>query len=133
MRTSPSAPPAGYAVAVASIAIAFTIKLLLHPLLGGQSPYLLFTVAVVIAAWYGGIAAGLLATALGALLGTHFFVPSFFSVPLPAQADLTQLILFLVVGVLISWIGQSRLTGISLTLAAAEAQRQGEERYLATL
>jgi K+-sensing histidine kinase KdpD len=57
---------------VATLVVA--LKLLLDPLIEEQSPFLMLAVAVMVAAWFGGLGPGLLATALGALAADYFFL-----------------------------------------------------------
>jgi signal transduction histidine kinase/CheY-like chemotaxis protein len=63
-----------YAIAATAIAVAFSIRLALKPLIGNASPFLLFTPAVMAAAWYGGGGPAILAATAGALLGNHYFL-----------------------------------------------------------
>ena len=46
-------PVGRYVIAATAIAVAFAIRLALKPLIGNASPFLLFTPAVMVAAWYG--------------------------------------------------------------------------------
>ena len=57
-----------YGVAVALTLGAFGIKLLLEGRLGQGSPVLLLPFGTLLAAWYGGLGPGLLATALSAAI-----------------------------------------------------------------
>ncbi len=45
---------AGYGIAVLSVGAALVIKLILDPLIGRETPFLLFFGAVMASAWYGG-------------------------------------------------------------------------------
>src|SRR5712692_8421718 len=62
-----------YILAVIFVVAALGIRLLLSRAIGNRSPYLLFALAVLAAAVYGGRGPGLFATALGALAGSYFF------------------------------------------------------------
>jgi uncharacterized protein DUF4118 len=66
--------PLRYGVAVASVAMATGLKLLIEPLLPQQAPFLLLAGAVMVAAWFGGLGPGLVATALGALSADYFYL-----------------------------------------------------------
>jgi len=59
----------GYGVALAVFGLAVAIRWLLWPWLGGHAAYLLFTTPIVAAAAFGGLGAGLSATALGLIAG----------------------------------------------------------------
>jgi signal transduction histidine kinase/ActR/RegA family two-component response regulator len=63
-----------YVVAAAVVVLAFTVRLPLKPLIGNASPFLFFTPAVMVAAWYGGLGPALLAAGIGAGLGNYFFL-----------------------------------------------------------
>jgi two-component system, LuxR family, sensor kinase FixL len=58
-----------YGIALIAVGVAWLARAALAPVLGDQSPYLLFVPAVLVAAGVGGWGPGLTATALGALLG----------------------------------------------------------------
>lgn len=64
----------GCLVAALAVALALFVRMLLQPALGNASPFLLFTPAVAIAAFYGGVIPAALATILSTGLGTHFFL-----------------------------------------------------------
>jgi PAS domain S-box-containing protein len=63
-----------YGAAVALTLAAFGIKHLAAPELSAGSPVLLLPVGTVLAAWYGGLGPGLLATALSVALAGSFFL-----------------------------------------------------------
>ena len=66
-----------YGAALALALAAFGLKVLLEGKLGPGSPVLLLPLGTLLAAWYGGLGPGLLATALSAALaGLYFLDPS---------------------------------------------------------
>jgi len=85
----------GYLIAILGVALALSLRLVLRPALGNASPFLLFTPAVAIAAIYGGLGPGALATFLSTLLGSHFFL---ISPGEPIIEKWDRVILFLIVG-----------------------------------
>jgi signal transduction histidine kinase/ActR/RegA family two-component response regulator len=87
-----------YLTAVAAVALAFLIRLALKPLIGDASPFLVFTPALMVAAWYGGVGPAILATAVGATLGNHFFLRT---IGEPGLEHWDRVALFLLVGGLI--------------------------------
>jgi PAS domain-containing protein len=104
---SPAPALKRYAFAAACCALAFVSRLLLDPLLHEQAILLLFTLAVAASAIRGGFGPGLLATLLGAFGAVYFFPPrfTFFTIApeyLPDAAR--ELAVFLVVGVILSWL-----------------------------
>ena len=58
-----------YGMAPLAVAIAFVARMALTPIVQGDSPYLFFIHAVLVAAGLGGLGPGLLATGLSAVLG----------------------------------------------------------------
>jgi K+-sensing histidine kinase KdpD len=72
-----------YGIAVLTVGLVLLIQLL-FPFLVQQTPFLLSYVAIVIAAWFGGLGPGLLATALVASLTDYFFLPP--TIPFPGWA-----------------------------------------------
>jgi signal transduction histidine kinase/CheY-like chemotaxis protein len=92
-----------YFVAIAATAAAFTARFLLQSALGNVAPLLMFTISVVVSAWYGGLGPGLLATALGLILGDYFFIAE-------SIAERIEEAIFLGIGISISILSQARLS-----------------------
>jgi K+-sensing histidine kinase KdpD len=109
MYTLPS-KSSRYFVAIAATALVFTFRFLLKSVLGDVAPLLMFTLSVMAAAWYGGLGPGLLATALGALLGDYFFIEPFYSFRIYNHAEMIEEGLFLGIGTSISILSQARLS-----------------------
>jgi K+-sensing histidine kinase KdpD len=112
---SPRSAPKRYAFAAGCCVVAFASRLLLDPLLHEQAPLLLFTLAVAVSAIRGGFGPGLLSTVLGAFGIEYFFPPKgTFIVIAPEYlpAAERELAVFLVVGVIVSWLsGELRHLG----------------------
>ena len=68
-------PSSRYAVAIAAILVAFALRYGLHGTLENRIPFAFFTLATLIAAWYGGLGPGLLAAVGGLTLTDYFFLP----------------------------------------------------------
>ncbi|HSM82084.1 MAG TPA: PAS domain-containing protein [Nodosilinea sp.] len=89
-------------IAVLCAAAALGLMVLIDPIANvSMTPFLLFFGAIVVAAWWGGIGCGILATVLAALASSYFFiVPHYaFSLGLPA---IIRLNVFIVQGTVIS-------------------------------
>jgi len=97
-----------YGVAALSVALGLIVRLPLQSLLGTSTPFLTFFPAVLISAIYGGFGAGLFATFLSGLIANYFLVPPAFSFSINNLSDVTNLILYFVVGGIISWLGGVR-------------------------
>ena len=86
-----------YVSAIGLVALAFLIRLGLTPLLNDRSPWLLFTVAIVIAAGRYGVRPALLVMALSLMLGLAAFVGGANIGNIPAES-IASLVVFLVTG-----------------------------------
>ena len=116
----------GCLVGALTVALALGVRMLLRPALGDASPFLIFTPAVAIAAIYGGIVPGILATALSTWLGSHFFL-SGAGEPVIEKWD--RVILFVIVSAVIT--GSSTLLRRSRQQLAASLWREQKARAMA--
>jgi PAS domain S-box-containing protein len=96
-----------YGVAVFAVALTLAIRLLLAPVLGGESPFYLFFGAVMVSAWFGGLAPGLLATALSALAADYFLLSQLQAFPGYNSNQDLSLGFFALEGMLISWLSEA--------------------------
>src|SRR5499426_4604424 len=92
-----------YFVAIAATAAAFAARFLLKSALGNVAPLIMFTLSVVVSAWFGGLGPGLLATALSLILGDYFFIAE-------SPAERIEEAIFLGIGISISILSQARLS-----------------------
>ncbi len=70
-----------YGIVILGIAIATLLRLAIDPYLGDADlPFLLSGYVIILAAWYGGIGPGLLATALSFLIGDYLFLAPKYSI-----------------------------------------------------
>jgi PAS domain-containing protein len=100
--------PIRYAFAAGCCIVAFASRVLLDPLLKDQAPLLLFTMAVAVSAARGGFGPGLFSTLLGVFGIEYFFPPKgtfVWIAPEYLAAASRQIGAFLVVGILLSWLG----------------------------
>jgi signal transduction histidine kinase/CheY-like chemotaxis protein len=112
-----------YFIAIAATVIAFAARFLLKSALGNVAPLLMFTLSVMISAWYGGLGPGLLATALSLLLGDYFFIAE-------SVAERIEEVIFLGIGISTSILSQARLTLLAKRqqfLASERAARRAAE------
>jgi PAS domain S-box-containing protein len=105
------------------------LRFLLMPLLQEKAPLLVFILPVLFSAWYGGLRAGLLATAICALLGTYFFVLPQFDFSIPDIANLTRVSIFLIEGVCISVLSGALQRAKNRSEQVAARLRESEEQY----
>jgi PAS domain S-box-containing protein len=118
-----------YSVAVLATLAAFLLRCLLAPLLGEDAPLLVFIMPVMVSAWYGGLKPGLFATVLSVLIGSYFFIRPFFSLNITAVGEVVRISIFLVEGVLISWLSEGLKKAKQRTEAIASSLKESEEQY----
>jgi PAS domain S-box-containing protein len=89
------ADPLGrYAVAVLATGLAVAAKVALDPVIGAETPFIILLAPVIVAAWYGGLGPGLLATGLATLAAIVLPVARAYTAP--------RVIIFVLEGALVS-------------------------------
>lgn len=83
------------------------VRVLLDPLLHGHAALLLFTFGVVLAAWWGGLGAGLVATAASAAMATALFRVGPSGVAFDATSLGVQILLLVITGAAISALAEA--------------------------
>jgi signal transduction histidine kinase len=116
----------GCFVAALAVALALLVRMLLRPALGNASPFLLFTPAVAVAAFYGGVIPAALATVLSTGLGSRFFLTG---VGEPIVEKWDRVILFIVVATVMT--ASSTLLRRSRHQLAASLLREQKARAMA--
>src|SRR5262245_5794691 len=110
-----------YAVALVAVAATLLIRAALQPIFQERSPYMLFNLAVMLSAWYGGLGPGLLTSFLSAFLAHYFFVPPHYWFALAQRQDGSAVLLFTTITVSISWLAHLLR---SATLRAEEGEKR---------
>ncbi|MEO5931036.1 MAG: PAS domain S-box protein, partial [Candidatus Kapaibacterium sp.] len=110
-----------YVVALLSAAIAILLKTSLNSLVPNSSPYLLGLAPVMVAAWYGGLGPGILATIIVAVAGNYLYAEPRWSFLLGTPGEVLHFLLFIVEGILISALSAM------LHRSRRSAERQAEE------
>lgn len=113
-----------HGIALLAVALALTLSLLLGTAFLPQ-PNLLFLIAVLISAWYGGLGPGLLALTLSVLTIGYFFLPPAYSLAI-GLSDTLRIALFVAVAAPISLIS-------SWLKRAEDDLRESEELHRITL
>jgi PAS domain S-box-containing protein len=123
-----------YSVAVIAVIIAFILTRLIWWLIQPHL-YPLFLAAVMVSSWYGGMGAGLFATAFAAVLCVYFFVTPLYSL-VASRGSMVGLLQFAIVALLISSLNATlRSTQRRAERHALQAQHnydrlcQSEDRY----
>jgi two-component system sensor kinase FixL len=122
------------AAALAAVA-AYVLRALLDPLLDDNAAFLPFALAVLAAAARGGFGPGLLATALGLVLGASFLGTQGGEPATAAVLDPSRLAyagLFVVVGVCSAWLG-GRLQAEHAAAARAVGEAEAREAHLRSI
>jgi signal transduction histidine kinase len=115
-----------YGVTLLAVAAMSAFRVSLTPVIGHASPFLLFTPAVMLAAWYGGLWPGVVATLLSTVVGAQFLRPS----SRVAIEEWDRVALFVAVGMALTWlqVTAASATGrIRLLLAREQAARAEAE------
>jgi two-component system sensor kinase FixL len=118
-----SQPTAGefrfYGVAVLLVAASLLTRWILSGWFAGNVPYLQFFPAILVAAWYGGLGPGILATVLSALAAMYFFLPPA-GLAVGDAPDAMSLGLFVVIGLGIAWLNHQRRNAAIVSASRAE-------------
>jgi PAS domain S-box-containing protein len=93
----------GYGVAVAIVVAATAARFALSPALGTSSPFLTFYPAVILAALYGGLRAGLLTAVLSALIVDYLWMEPVRQFSIESPTDWITMLLFLLASTMISF------------------------------
>ena len=116
----------GYALAVLSVALMLLLLLIVPPL--QQDPFFLFTTAVMLSAWFGGLKPGLLATVLSVATVDYLFLHPTRSFA-TGLTEVIQLLVFALLSVLISSLNGQRLRALAQLRQTEETlQQQVNER-----
>lgn len=127
-REKPKAP---YAFATVIVLIAAVIRLVFMDALKLQGPFMTFGPGVLFAAVYGGFRAGLFATVLSIVIAEYFWLVPGGSSAIEAQSDYVAILIFFIVGMVLSWFAV-QLNAASARARTAEAlQREDLERLVA--
>ena len=118
-----------YGLAPIAVAFALAARVALQPVLGDEAPYLFFVPAVLVAAGLGGLGPGLVATALGLVLGS-FFIGSGF--PHFSRPELVSAVAFAAIGIGMAW-GGEHLQRTRRRAAASTQETLAREAHLQSI
>src|SRR5262249_35710274 len=107
MHGTPRARLIAYGMAVLVTAVSLLIRWPLWPVLEDAVPHMTFFPAVMIAAYFGGFWPGLLATILSAVAANCFLTKQLPSFHVTSVNDVAALILFVLVGTIVSGLCES--------------------------
>ena len=115
-------------IAVVMVLAAAAVRLVFLQAMGPRVPFATFYPAVILAALYGGRRAGLLATALSAILADYFWIEPTGSFALGQPADWLGLVIFLLTGAMVAWITEAMHRAHTQAAAAEEQAKHATER-----
>lgn len=93
-----------YGFACVMVFVAFLLRLTMFGHLDTRLPFGFFLIAVMVAAWYGGLGPGLFVTAAGLLLGGYFFLPRTGATMAMGEAERTAILVFIINAALVSFL-----------------------------
>ncbi len=111
--------PLRYGGAALAVLLGTSAGLALHPALGQRDTWVTLLLAVIFAAWYGGLGPSLLALGLGAISGAYFFLGLPDPSPVIRVANLLGLGLYLVAGTAIVAFGEAGRRRVARALREA--------------
>lgn len=123
-----------YSIAISSVAAVFGLTMLLTNFVQTDVSTL-YLVAVMFAAWRGGLGAGLVATVISVAIATFFFLPPIYSFALKAEG-VVELIVFALAAILTSSLSAAREQALVLERAArseAESANRVKDEFIAAV
>jgi two-component system, LuxR family, sensor kinase FixL len=118
-----------YGLAPVAVALALAARVVLQPILHDEAPYLFFVPAVLVAAGLGGLGPGLLATALGLVLGSSFVGSGF---PNFSRPEFVNAAAFVAISAGMAWFGE-QLHRNRLRAAASTQATLAREAHLQSI
>ncbi len=117
-----------YAIAVAVAAAALLLRGALSPLLGGEHPFVLFLIAVIVVSWMCGFGPAMVTLTLGFLGKVYFFIEPNWSLLIDHLPHRAGVVLYLFSGVVCAVLGASeRFYRLRAARALREALHQRDE------
>ena len=111
-----------YALALMFVVLMAVSRAIAAPWLGHHVPYLLFYLAIMLAAWYGGLGPGILATLTSAVVAASPFALSPGGLLSPQEA--IPLVVFIAIGIIASRLNEDLHRAVAARSAAAFAQHR---------
>jgi len=121
------------AVGVLVVIIAAAIRLLFLEILELRATFVVFFPAVAVAALYGGLGAGLLATVVSTALVHYFWMAPVGQFGIKGPADLMSMVVFLAGGALVSYLAEATYSAQARAYKAEEQSRLAAEREKAAV
>jgi K+-sensing histidine kinase KdpD len=116
-----------YGLAMILVLFAFGLRWAIFGHLDQRLPFAFFFVAVMAAAWYGGLGPGMLAAAAGLLLGDYFFLPQHGAYAPLSDAARTGITVYAINSMLIVVLMEALHVRIRRLEAALEKKAAGDQ------
>jgi signal transduction histidine kinase/ActR/RegA family two-component response regulator len=110
----------GYLIAIGATAVIAAVRMAVSGTVGNYAPIVSFAIGITIAAWYGGLKPGLLATGLSVLAADYFYIPYSHSFEIRSVSGAVSLGVLTFTGVLISLLCES----LHVTRRRLEAEQE---------
>jgi two-component system sensor kinase FixL len=117
-----------FGIAILAVAMAWLAEQLLLPFTGAEAPYLGFILAVLVAAGFGGLGPGLVATALGAALALFVVKPPTSDWP----TEILESVIFALIGGGMAWMGE-QLQRKRLSASTSQAEALSREAHVKSI
>jgi K+-sensing histidine kinase KdpD len=111
---------ARYGFAVIAGVAAVVLRLALDPIWGVQLPFITLFPAIMLSAWLGGLGPGLLTTAITGLAAEYYWIEPAHSFAVDDKRELVAVLVFVVVGVVISALNEAWRRGTSKVAISEE-------------
>jgi K+-sensing histidine kinase KdpD len=95
-----------YAASLLLVFLVTVFRLAFLRVLGNDSPYILYYLAVTVAALYGGLRAGVLAIALSTLAAVYFFMPPTLRIAIERPQNIVATVIFVLSTILIATLAE---------------------------
>src|SRR5215471_14394780 len=122
-----------YGMAALAVAAALGVRFAFDPILGRHSPFLVFPIAILLAARFGGWLPGLVATLLSALGGWYFFISPPFTFAIQDKGDAEDLAVYVISATGISLLGAQLRESLISKTKSEQAAKQSESTVRALL
>lgn len=122
MGPVPRAPWKVVAAAVLSTGLGLAARVPIWSAIGDVAPYITFFPAVALSSWYGGLRGGLMTTVLAALVSDLLFLEPIGSLAISDRRHGVSLLVFVLVGLMISWITHERVQAVARLREAHEGE-----------
>jgi signal transduction histidine kinase len=123
--THRKSPALKYSASILAFMVALALRVLGKPILENDAPFLFFFSALALAAWYGGLGPGILATLLGAVAAAVLFLPPITREGILEFNHILHIAVFIATGVFVSVLMKQLHGAID---RSAKAERELENR-----